>query len=152
MNTASRPTAGRIVAPRATHGAGGDLARRLGVGAESLRAARWLAWRALRAGKLERAADIAAGCVALSPSDAWSWRLLAEVRLRQRRAGEAWQAADRAAAAGADPAWMGWLKARARLLSGDYPGARQELRAARRLRGAPEARRAAEALLRRWAR
>ncbi len=148
-----RPTVGRIVAPEAGFGVqSSELASRLGVGEGSLRAARWLAWRALRAGKLRRAADIAAGCVALSPSDAWSWRLLAEIRLRERRAAEAWRAADQAAAAGADPVWMGWLKARARILSGDFQGARQELQAARRMRGAPDARRAAEALLRRWAR
>ncbi len=159
MSTSGSPApSGRLVsmvpppAPEARPAAPSGLAALLGIDERSLRAARWLAWRAFRAGQTRRAGDILAGCVALHPGDGWSWRLLAEVHLREGRAAEAWQAADRAAACGIDAVWMGWMKARARLAGGDPAGARQELLAARNLRGSRRARRAVGSLLRRWSR
>lgn len=73
------------------------LASACGVPADALEAARSLASWAASCGRLDRAQVLLEGCVALDPSDAWSWRALASLALRRGDAAGAHRAAAQAA-------------------------------------------------------
>lgn len=75
-----------------------SLAEARGVGSEALAAARALAAFVARGGRPALAVRILSGLVALDPSDVWSWRTLAALRLARGDAAGAAHAAEHAAA------------------------------------------------------